>query len=177
MKSGETVVFDGSGHAKSKGLEFSIKVPKSWAMKEGGTPNIVQKFYNENGTGSVQLHIISRTLPSPSTPEILENLYSEPAIRNVAEQLGTSFIRSSSSAIDGEPAGYCEYRTEKGWMGGDFCTHGCFFIVCWETTMIHFNFVVGKKGKTDEQAAIEFAEYLPVFRAITNSFVLKDKRK
>jgi hypothetical protein len=176
IESGETVVFDGSGHAKSKGLEFSIKVPKSWAMKEGDRPNIVQKFRSENGTGSAQFVIITKSLEQELSQEDLKEFYGEESMKEMFSELGT-YIRSNSITLENLPAGYCEYKLTKQRLDNTFFAHCCSFVVCWKTTMIQFQYIVANHGMTADQAAVVFAEYLPVFRSITNSFVLTSKWK
>jgi hypothetical protein len=99
IKSAEILIFNGSGHAKSKGLEFTIKTPKSWTMKEGDRPNIVQKFRSENGNGSAQVVIISKSLPEVFNQETVKELYSKESMKEIFSELGT-YVQSSSILLE-----------------------------------------------------------------------------
>ena len=41
--------FNTKNHSKAKGVDFSVKVPKSWKSSEGNRPNIIRKFASNNG--------------------------------------------------------------------------------------------------------------------------------
>ena len=41
--------YKNNGVGKSKGVIFSIEVPKTWTAKDGNRPNVVQKFVNHEG--------------------------------------------------------------------------------------------------------------------------------
>jgi hypothetical protein len=63
MTSDYTKKYSSNNHFKSKGLDFTIRVPKSWSMEEAERPNIVQKFTSENGEGEQSLKIMVYNLP------------------------------------------------------------------------------------------------------------------
>ena len=41
--------FNTKNHSKAKGVDFSVRVPKSWKSSEGNRPNIIRKFGSNNG--------------------------------------------------------------------------------------------------------------------------------
>ena len=41
--------FNTKNHSKAKGVDFSVKVPKSWKSSEGNRPNIIRQFASNNG--------------------------------------------------------------------------------------------------------------------------------
>lgn len=41
--------FNTKNHSKAKGVDFSVRVPKSWKSSEGNRPNIIRKFASNNG--------------------------------------------------------------------------------------------------------------------------------
>jgi hypothetical protein len=48
---------------KSKGLNFSIEVPMSWASRKANRPNIVRKFISQNGYGSEMAMVLIYNFP------------------------------------------------------------------------------------------------------------------
>jgi hypothetical protein len=48
---------------KSKGVDFSIDVPMSWASKKANRPNIVRKFIAQNGHSAVMAMILVYNFP------------------------------------------------------------------------------------------------------------------
>lgn len=43
--------FSSQGHAKSRGVDFTLRLPASWSAKESQQPHIVQKWRSQAGTG------------------------------------------------------------------------------------------------------------------------------
>jgi hypothetical protein len=59
---GGRTTFSTNDHPKTKGVNFTIAYPNSWAAAEGDRPNIVQKFTSEAGRGLEMAVIVTNDL-------------------------------------------------------------------------------------------------------------------
>jgi len=100
--------FSSHGHAKAKGIDLGLQLPKSWKAQEGERPNIVQKWISQNGTGHEMMLLDIRDAKgyAPTNSEIKDFVASgevKDAIPN-----GATYLNSSVFSLEGEKG----YRVE-----------------------------------------------------------------
>ena len=102
------------GHPKAKGLDFQIEYPKSWSLREGKRPNIIQFFGSNNGRGPAYALIATRDIAKEAqgeltreeisaldslegSKELASELFSESSLREMANGMGMANVRNISS--------------------------------------------------------------------------------
>ncbi len=178
--SGGRFVFSTKGHRKSKGVNFEISYPVTWAAKEGERPNIVQKFVSERGKGLEMVLIQTKDLKIPKDVSFTNDDISEffeSDWSSVFSNSDMSIIYMTSTKIEGTPAAMVEYKMKGERLGLDATTHsiGLYFfqnrilvsVVCSTIDLINGNHI----------DSASFDAYRKLFFLILNSIVFPDKWK
>lgn len=105
---GHGILFSTSGHAKSMGLDVSVKRPLSWVASEGRRPHVVQKWRNLAGHGQAEIMLLIQdlgvALTSAEVEELMEVEDFSAWVPEGSEYLGTTRLR-----IDNQPAVGIDY--------------------------------------------------------------------
>ena len=106
---GYTQIFNTHGHYKSKGSDWSIKVPISWVAKEADRPNIIQKFISEGGIGNENIMLMVKNFPNKISANQVVSFFTEKEIKGMMPP-GAKFIQFKKMVYDGINGGYLEYE-------------------------------------------------------------------
>ena len=170
FRAGQVERFSSQGHAKSPGLIFTIRYPRSWRAKEGERPHVVHNFLSNDGSGS-NCNVGVRALGSISQAQARAAVRPE----SLRAQLpsGLVFLGGQSTTLDGAPAGEVETRQSVNRAGSAFQARTLIMMAVTGTNFFTLTCLVG--APTEAEADRRYAAYLPLFRQIANSIVFPDQ--
>jgi hypothetical protein len=167
--SGQTSRFSSQGHAKSLGVNFTIRYPRSWRATEAERPHTIQNFFSADGSGANCNIVISDTGMSASDTEVAARP------NTMRTQLPTSMtiISSQSTTLGDQPAGEVQYKQPMNVAGQRMDIRGLIFATAVETRLLIITCSAG--GETQAEAEGDFQVYVPIFRRIAGSIVFPDR--
>jgi len=167
---GQAPRFASRGHAKSLGLSFTIRYPRSWRAKEGERPHILQNFLSTDGSGS-NCNVGVRDRAGMTEAQARASI--RPEALRAQLPVGLVFISGQSTTLDGVPAGEVQSRQSVNRAGSSFQARTLIMMAVPGTSFFSLTCLVG--GATEAEADRRYAAYLPVFRLIANSIVFPDQ--
>lgn len=175
---GSRTTFSTKGHAKAKGVNFTIAYPNSWAAAEGERPNLVQKFVSKGGRGLEMVMIITKELPLPPgtvlAHEDLKELFVPSELRGMLPD-GAVFVDARSTEIEAAPAGILEYTMRAERAGMTLLIHAWTLNFLSSNTIVQIQFQVGGPAGSERDVAQRMAQFKPLFTLMANSVVFPDK--
>ncbi|GAB2783586.1 hypothetical protein HNQ93_002325 [Hymenobacter luteus] len=169
-----TYTFKTKGHAKSKGTDWKIKIPRSWKALEAERPNIIQKFTSENGYGNYTIILMVKDLPlhkgyKASEKELLETFSLSNAKGMIPE--GSTFISHKRVVIDNQPGMVIESSHTEKRLDLEIRFRMIQYVFIYKNQMYITQGMIAQKSSdmTLEQLSTRFS---PLFRLIINSLVL-----
>jgi hypothetical protein len=173
FQEGKFYKFSVLGHAKAKGTNFSIKYPQSWMAKEGERPNVVQNFVSDNGKGLEMAMILTKTIP-PEEPFSQADILSTQGLASFMPQ-GGKLLRTSSTKIEGEPAGLFEYTHRQQRAGMEIEMHYMGLAFFQGRTLV--TVMCSVYGSSAGEASRRFELFRPLFSIMMNSIIFDGKWK
>lgn len=172
--------FRTTGHAKAKGVDFSVSFPASWSKREGNRPNIIQVFQSGAGHGPIMCNLMVKNIPLPEgykpTQEELKEFFQPNELKDMVPDGGT-FIEAKSIVLEGSPAGMLVSDQTMQRLDISLTMRMTQFVTIQESSMIFIQFMVAKTPDTTDSLDKLQKKYLPTYRAIANTFVFNDKYK
>jgi len=167
----QTATFNSAGHAKSNGLEISLRYPRSWRAGEGARPHIVQNFLAPPGVPANCNLLILASGPGLTEAQVRASV--EP--RRAAEQLPANAenVRSQATTIDGLPAAELIFDTTVNRAGLTMRARLVIYITSFRTNLVQLTCLAG--GANPSEMAARFGAYQPVFRLIASSLVVHNR--
>lgn len=172
--------FYSKGHSKSKGINFKIKAPLSWANEEGERPNIITKFISENGNGFEMVTITIKNMSMLFDKELANQVIDE-VVRTKSYD---DFTLPSSTLIEAKKVMF------EGWSGLSLRSkikrqrvdlvinqEALTYCIIYKDKLILINFSVGNLSIAQEDLEKRFEKFKPLFFKIANSFVIENEYK
>ena len=169
FRSGQTSRFSSQGRAKSRGINFTIRYPRSWRADEADRPNTIQSFISTDGSGSNCNIVIRESGLSAARaraavkPEMIRSQLPAELI----------FVSGQSTTLDNHPAGEVQGRTSVNRAGNALEARTLMFLTAEGTKFFMLTCLTG--GPTRADADRKYAAYLPLFRLIAGSIVFQDQ--
>ena len=105
---GFTQIYRTKNHPKAKGIDFQIQYPKSWQVREGQRPNVIQFITSENGRGPDSIILMVKDIPLPEgykgSDEEINDFFTPESLREILPE-GSSFISAKPVVLDGRKGG------------------------------------------------------------------------
>lgn len=159
---------------KSKGADWSLKIPKSWVPQEADRPNILQKFNNEGGIGNEFIMILIKNLPDGTKlkkNEIAE-LFTEKEIKDFVPDKA-KFISFKQMTFDGLQGGALEYEQTVTRLDLKIKLRLMNFIFIYNNQI---NFLqCSVSGLENENLTLAMEKFTPLFKLVANSIVINQK--
>lgn len=182
-----TYRFNTKGHKKSKGIDFSVKLPVSWQAQEGDRPNIIQKFTNYNGSGLSVFSLMVQEAP-PETKmisiELLKEVFSDDNDKRELSTLildkldkGSKYISSKLFILENHPGVRVCFETNQDRAGYAITMEGCGYIVFYNQKMIFLHGATTKYIDSQPMNDSGIKKYEKLFDLIANSLVINDLYK
>ena len=164
--SGQTSRFNSQGHAKSLGVNFTIRYPRSWRATEAERPHTIQNFLSADGSGANCNIVIRDTGMSAGETRAA----AEPATMRSQMPKDMTIISSQSTTLGEQAAGEVQYKQPINVAGRRMDIRGLIFATAIDTRLMIVTCSAG--GETQAEAESDFQVYLPVFRRIAGSIVV-----
>jgi hypothetical protein len=196
LKRGFKNTYRTKGHPKAKGLDFQIEYPKSWAIREGKRPNIIQFFGSNNGRGPVYASIMDRDFIQEAPDQLTKNeflklkslegskelaseVFSESSLREMANGMGMANVRNITTkrvVLDRWPGAMLEFIGERQRVDIKITMYNRTYLVIYKNYMV---FLQCQVGKIPSENAKDFKKRIttniPLFRYLANSLVLQSQ--
>ncbi len=175
MTEGWKRTFRTKGHAKSKGVDFSISIPFSWSKREGERPNIIQFFQSGAGYGPIMCSLIVGRAPSPTpTKEEWKEMFQPEGLKHMIPS-GAMFIEAKSLVLEGSPAGVIVFDDTARRLDTELRMRRTQFITVQGESLIYIQFLASQMAGVTESLDELQKKNLPLYFAIVNSFVFNDR--
>ena len=193
---GFKTIYRTNGHPKAKGLDVQIEYPKSWSLREGKRPNIIQFFRSNNGRGSAFTLILIKDLIDEAqgelTPrdiqilntlegsrELASEMFSEKNLREIAKDTGMLNIRSISTkrmVLDNWPGAMLEFTGDQRRLDIAMTMYNRMYIVLYKNYTIFLQCQVFKlPDETEETLKTKTTRFMPLFDLMANSLVIQNQ--
>lgn len=165
------------GHPKSKGVDFSVKVPQSWFQREGNRPNIIQFFSSKNIDTDASLSLMVKDIPLYNGRKLKNSeakiLFSPDLIKDFAD--GGEVTESKRMILEGQPAGFIVSDQKVERLDLVLWVRTATYIVFYNNKLI---ILMGGVSSLDrKELSSKFAITRQLFALIANSLVINDKYK
>ena len=167
--------FSTRGHAKAKGVVFTMAYPKSWKATEGERPDTIQKFASDSGKGLEEVLILTKELPADRTvtPQRIEEILSPAGLKEHLPD-GATFIRTNTTIIGNEPVGILYYSLgQKKKDGSKHDTHSVICMFVQGRTLVQIQFHIVGSSYSPSETRVPY--YLPLWDLMMRSIVFSDK--
>ena len=169
FRANQTNQFSSRGHAKSRGLDITLRYPRSWVPAEGDRPHVVQKFTAGDGSAAnCNIGIRESGLSAAETRAAVR-----PEVARTQLPASATLVSSQATSLDNLPASEFITRQTFSRAGVAIEARLIIFFTAWQQ-----NFVVltcGAGGRTAAEADRMFEAHLPLFRRIALSVVFRNQ--
>ena len=193
---GFKAIYRTNGHPKAKGLDVQIEYPKSWSLREGKRPNIIQFFRSNNGRGSAFISIVIKDLIDEAqgelTPwdiqtlntlegsrELASEEFSEKNLEGMVKGSGMFNIRTINTkrmVLDKWPGAMLEFTGDGQHLDLTVTMYNRMYIVIYKKYMIFLHCQVGKlPDETEETLITKTTRFMPLFDLMANSLVIQSQ--
>lgn len=162
--------FNSRGHAKSMGLNVSLRYPAAWLAEEGERPHVVQKFTARPRPVTCMI-LISDTGQSRTAAQARADLAPANLRRLIPDN--AIWLGGSQTTLDGLSAGEIRFAATTSRAGTTLHMRSIGFVVYYGRHEIDLMCSIGGSSAVGLDA--QFAAWLPVFRQIANTFVLHNQ--
>lgn len=169
--------YNSKDNPKAKGVDFTVKIPKSWKSQEANRPNIVRKFTSNNGYIIEDAFMESIMLSVYDLPSEVNSL-TEQDINDVCNDLPENAVLRECKKTNLENLPVIIQRTKlnvsrlENSMSMEFIQYTIFF----KNKAILIQGQVGTlNDKVSEKTLLErFEKFKPLFNYVANSLVVND---
>ncbi len=163
--------FNTKNHVKSKGTNWSLKVPTSWIAKDADRPNIIQKFTSENGIGNESIMLLVKNLPENQkmTNQEIASLFTVAEAQEMVPENGKflSFKKMTFDRIDG---GMLEFEISIKRLDYEITTRMTQFFFIYNQKLFSIQCNVSSEAKNYNPDA--YKKYSQLFKLVANSIVV-----
>ncbi len=164
--------FDTDGTGKARGIKLSLRLPRSWAARDGERPHIVKKWTTEGGTGLeiLMLHIRDAEGYDPDKREIERFLRSGEVRQAVPD--GALHLASGAFTVEGRPGYWIDMKLTQERVG----------VAVYQRMLMYQLFFRGQAigimcqtaGQPQNAAKVDdsLSRFRPLCQAVVNSLVL-----
>lgn len=172
---GFTKSYRTKNHYKSKGVDFEIKFPMSWAIKEGIRPNVIQLLTSENGHGFDSIVLMVKEIPIEDnysiSEEELDYLFSKDVLKEIIPS-GGEYISSKPITLDRQKGAMLIFQQDMQRMDLTLRMRALHFITIYKNKMISIQCVTGLQKEKAHLLEKRFLKMKQLFWLVGNSFVI-----
>jgi len=178
LLAGDMSEYSTKDHAKSQGVDISLKYPAIWKREEGIRPHIVQKFTGIAAENiSVSCMIIIQDFPLWASMFLDGDDGSDLFYESIRELVppNATYMDSGKTRLDGESAVWVKFNLQLERAGLSATVHCLQYALLYHGKMISIQCDVAGLAADKEITEDAFISYLPVFQTISNSLVINNK--
>ncbi len=172
---GFTKSFRTKNHYKSKGVDFEIKFPMSWAIKEGIRPNVIKLLTSENGHGFDSIVLMVKEIPIEDnysiSEEELDYLFSKDVLKEMIPS-GGKYISSKPITLDRQKGAMLIFQQDMQRMDLTLRMRALHFITIYKNKMIFIQCMTGLQKEKAHLLEKRFLKMKQLFWLVGNSFVI-----
>lgn len=133
---GKVQTFNTKGHHKSKGTDWSVKLPLSWAAEEADGQNIIQKFISREGEGIEAIMLSAANLPMGSflSKKDIDEFFTETGAREMIPD-GSKFLSFEKMRFDGIDGSVIYYEAHTSYRGIDVTLHSTQYLFIYKNQL------------------------------------------
>ena len=172
--------YNSKDNPKAKGVDFSVKVPKSWKSQEANRPNIVRKFTSNNGYIIEDTFIENIMILVYDLPIEVKKLTSQDVTDVCNDIPENSVLRDCKEAIlENLPAVVKRFKLNMKRLENSMNMEVVQYNVFYKNKMIIIQGQVGTMNeKISEKTLLErFEKFKPVFNYVANSLMINNLYK
>ena len=172
--------YNSKDNPKAKGVDFSVKVPKSWKSQEANRPNIVRKFTSNNGYIIEDTFIENIMILVYDLPIEVKKLTSQDVTDVCNDIPENSVLRDCKEAIlENLPAVVKRFKLNMKRLENSMNMEVVQYDVFYKNKMIIIQGQVGTMNeKISEKTLLErFEKFKPVFNYVANSLMISNLYK
>ena len=172
--------YNSKDNPKAKGVDFSVKVPKSWKSQEANRPNIVRKFTSNNGYIIEDTFIENIMILVYDLPIEVKKLTSQDVTDVCNDIPENSVLRDCKEAIlENLPAVVKRFKLNMKRLENCMNMEVVQYNVFYKNKMIIIQGQVGTMNeKISEKTLLErFEKFKPVFNYVANSLMISNLYK
>ena len=193
---GFKTIYRTNGHPKAKGLDVQIEYPKSWSLREGKRPNIIQFFRSNNARGPAFASILIKDIVDEAqgkltrrdiqilntlegSRELASEMFSEKNLREMAKDMGMLNVRNISTkrmVLDNWPGAMLEFTGDQRRLDITMTMYNRMYIVIYKNYMIFLQCQVAKLPDVSEKTLkTKTTRFVPLFDLMANSLVIQSQ--
>ena len=172
--------YNSKDNPKAKGVDFSVKVPKSWKSQEANRPNIVRKFTSNNGYIIEDTFIENIMILVYDLPIEVKKLTSQDVTDVCNDIPENSVLRDCKEAIlENLPAVVKRFKLNMKRLENSMNMEVVQYDVFYKNKMIIIQGQVGTMNENiSEKTLLErFEKFKPVFNYVANSLMISNLYK
>ena len=172
--------YNSKDNPKAKGVDFSVKVPKSWKSQEANRPNIVRKFTSNNGYIIEDTFIENIMILVYDLPIEVKKLTSQDVTDICNDIPENSVLRDCKEAIlENLPAVVKRFKLNMKRLENSMNMEVVQYNVFYKNKMIIIQGQVGTMNENiSEKTLLErFEKFKPVFNYVANSLMISNLYK
>ena len=172
--------YNSKDNPKAKGVDFSVKVPKSWKSQEANRPNIVRKFTSNNGYIVEDTFMENIMILVYDLPIEVKKLTSQDVTDVCNDIPENSVLRDCKEAIlENLPAVVKRFKLNMKRLENSMNMEVVQYDVFYKNKMIIIQGQVGTMNeKISEKTLLErFEKFKPVFNYVANSLMISNLYK
>jgi hypothetical protein len=184
------------GHHKAKGLDLQIEYARSWSLREGNRPNVIQFFSSNNGRGLAHALIMTRDFIKEAQGELTREeikalktlegskdlaseVFSESSLREMANGMGMANVRNITTkrvVLDRWPGAMLEFIGDQQRLDLTITMYNRMYIAIYKNYMIFLQCEVGKSSdETEDALKTNISKFSPLFQLMANSLVIQSQ--
>lgn len=176
FKTGHTIKYSSNGNPKSKGLNFSIKYPKSLTPRDGDRPNVVQKFF-QNPDAFYSLVLVNKFDEQLSKAD-LDDIFSTPGLKSMIPETAIFVSSDNTLQIEGLKAAKVVFINQSKRVNVNITSINRNYITIYKNYLFILQFsLVKNSNETIQELTDRFDTYNQLTFQIFNSLIIENKWK
>ena len=170
--------FSSQGLSKAKGLNVTIKTPKSWQEQEADRPNIVKKWISQNGTGlDTIMLVVKNSFDSEISLNDVEELYTMGEIYEVAPKGMSVVDKGTPIVLDGLPGYWFRVEGERMRLDSNLYISQILYTIFYKDKAIAIQCGTANNLENKSEVYKRVKELQPLCKSVVNSLVIQNQWK
>lgn len=169
--------YNSKNNPKAKGVDFSVKAPKSWKSQEANRPNIVRKFTSNNGYLVEDVFMENIMLLVQDLPFEVNSLTKQDVTDYCNELPENTILRDcKSTKLENMPLIIQRMKTNLSRVENNMSMELVQYTIFFKNKAIMIQGQVGTMNdKVSEKELLDrFEKFKPIFSYVANSLVIND---
>jgi len=170
--------FSSQGLSKAKGLNVTIKTPKSWQEQEASRPNIAKKWISQNGTGVDSIMLLIKDMPvSDIRLNDMHELYNTGEIYDMVPEGMSVVDKGAPIVLDRLPGYWMQVEGNMQRLDNSFYINQTLYNIFYKNKMISIQCTVYDSSEANTYAQLRAEKLRPLCENVANSLVIQNQWK